>query len=131
MEHLKSAQVTQTLINRSGDCLVNRYLKAHAKAWLIFKYSFDFGNGVFAPPEFARLQFVMTEQNIQAVRNQRMKDGGDHEHQDVEPHVLDVQQNAQQVPDSGSDEDDYLPDYQSGSQELPDYQPSDDDELPE
>ncbi len=67
----------------------------------------------------------MTEQNIRAVRNQRMKEGGEHEHQDVEPHVLDVQQNAQQVPESGPDEDDYLPDYQSDSQELPDYQPSD------
>ena len=153
MDRLKGAKMTISLVNGASATLTNRFLKAHAEAWFIMKYSNDWQAGILVPLAFTAMVIPVTMENLCTVRLLRQNLGGESEHQDVAPDERDVQrdmapdeQDVQRDPQQstqgnwyqgseeaceggfwGGDEND-LPEYED-EDDLPEYE--DEDDLPE
>lgn len=100
MDRLKSARGTISLVNLAAETLTNRFKRAHAEAWYVFKYTSDHLSGVVAPLSFADMVMPSID-FVGYVRERRARLAGEHEFQDVAPDALDVQQSS----DEGSVEE--------------------------
>jgi len=101
MERLKGATLTVSLVNGACATLDNRFLKAHAEAWLTMKYSLDRQTGTLVPQAFAGMVIPVTPENMYTVRQMRQHCAGEHEHQDLAPDKEDVHTDAQQSAQGG------------------------------
>jgi len=110
MDRLKGAKMTISLVNGASATLTNRFLKAHAEAWFIMKYSNDWQAGILVPLAFTAMVIPVTMENLCTVRLLRQNLGGESEHQDVAPDERDVQR------DMAPDEQDVQRDPQQSTQ---------------
>ncbi len=121
MDRLQSARVTISLVNLAADTLTNRFKKAHAEAWFVFKYTNDDQCGIPVPPNFVGMVMPSIE-FVGFVRERRGRLAGEQEFQDVAPDPLDAQQSS----DERSEEDP-----EESSEEDSEDAYSDEDDLPE
>ena len=123
MERLQTACTTVSLVNQAAHTLGNRYLKAHAEAWMSFKYTADHLAGIVVPPQFSQVVWngllhgplLVWAQGVLGTCALLMGTG---EHQDLAPHELDVQQHSEAEAEANSSQDVNI-----CSDDLPEYEP--------
>ena len=119
MGRLQTTCNTVSLVNHAAYTLCNRYLKAHAEAWMSFRYTADRQAGVLVPPQFVHM-VGHGEEWVRAVRKVRDLAAGAHEHQDLAPHELDAEQSSETESEAYSEEESI--DVSNYLEELPEYQ---------
>ena len=103
MGRLQTACYTVSLVNQAAYTLTNRYLKAHAEAWMSFRYAADKHAGILVPAQFVHM-VGSGQEWVQAVRVARSQAAGSGEHQDLAPHELDAEQSSEAGSEAKSEE---------------------------